>query len=303
MILKRKRKFVLSHGTQAEAKYLLFGVPDESGSAQYIYPQRGAAKGPGAIRNASWDLCAYHRKEAKEVKTFIPNSFKSIDKGTIPFVDMGDKKKKQVQQVIEGILQKRKFPIMLGGDHSHTYNALKAVSTFHKKFAIVYFDAHPDIRSSKGLKNYATVVYDSLHLPNLVKKKSVLVGTRDIEAEEFKNIFSLGIPVLNAYDIEKAGSKATLKKIKQVTKGLPIYISVDLDVVDPAFNPGVTSPSPGGLTGNALLFFLTELVKSKKIIGLDIMEMVPRKDINQITSHFAAKLLLEFVIRHYFKKS
>lgn len=291
-------KFVLSSGDKEKAKYVLFGVPEDGGSEGLAYVE-GSKGGPSAIRTASQLYCAFHRKEQGELKTFISNSYAPIANNSIPFFDGGDKKKNEVAKEVASLLEKNQFPITLGGDHSVTYEVLRGVSEKVPKFAVVYFDAHPDFRSSEkaGRKSYATVMCDAQKLSGLEIKKSIQVGVSDIEPEEFENAKLAGIHQITSLEIEQVGIKGTLKLIKKTIGNLPVYISVDLDVLDQSFAPAVSTPSPCGLSSRELLFLLTELSK-ENIIGLDVMEHTPTRDGDSQTATIGARLIIEFLVRH-----
>jgi agmatinase len=292
----KSEKFVLSNSVRSSAKYVLFGVPYEGGSKKFAH-YHGSAKGPHAIRKASQTLAAFHRKHKGKLKTFITNSFRPIDENKISLTDIGNIDQKNVFKTVNRILHNKQFPIMLGGDHSIMYDALRSVDKQFTKVAIVYFDAHPDFRSSKEKGNYATVMNDVIHLKNVVNKTCIEVGVRDIEPEEFSNMKKAGIQVITALETEESNIKDVLKKIKKAIGKVPTYISIDMDVLDPAFAPEVSTPSPGGLATNTLFYLLTELAK-ENIIGMDIVELSPQKGKKHMTAHVAARLLIEFLSRH-----
>lgn len=293
-------QFVLSKNISAsKAKYVLFGVPDDSGSAGLAHFE-GSSQGPNAIREESLLHASFHRTEKGKLKTFIVNSFGPIDEMDIPFVDAGNEKRGNVSKKIAALMKKKQFPIMLGGDHSLAFEALRGAAEVHKKIAVVYFDAHPDFRSSDaaGRKSYATDMYDAVKLPEISAQNSIIVGMRDIESEEFRTMREAKIPGLTSLDVQELGAQKTLTKIKKTTAGLPIYISIDPDVLDLAFGPGVATPSPAGLTSRELLYFITGLAK-ENVIGMDLVELTPDKDIQHMTAHFCAKIIIEFVVRHF----
>ena len=152
---------------------------------------------------------------------------------------------------------------MLGGDHSISYEVLKGFDKAHQKVAVVYFDAHPDFRSSEkdGRKSYGTGLYDASLLPNIAIKKSILIGVRDIEQEEYTNMKNADVTFMTSLDVQHFGIAKTLRKIKDTIGNLPIYISIDLDVVDSVYVPEVSTPSPCGLSSRELLYFLIKLSK------------------------------------------
>ncbi len=304
-VSSRKKDFVLSKGkNEKNARYVLFGVPDESGSksrAQSIF--KGSSKGPDAIRAASQLCSANHRSSHHILETFVVNSFRPFSFGEIPFADIGNIPRKSVREKISSLLKQKKFPIVLGGDHSITVECIKGAASVFGKFGIVYFDAHPDFRKS-GEHDYGAVMHNAFQVKGFSGKNTVLVGVRDFEEEEFRNLHGQEANFLTSLDIAEIGAKNAVKKIKKIVAGIPVYVSIDLDVVDPCFAPEVSLPSPCGLTGNELLFMLCGLAR-EKIIGLDIMEMTPRRNIfpEMLSGILASKLIIELVSRHSVRQS
>jgi agmatinase len=126
----------------------------------------------------------------------------------------------------------------------------------------------------------------------------VFVGIRACEPEEIFNIRKYRANILDPIDIQKYGTKKILKKIIQIctNKGdNNIYISIDLDCLDPAFAPGVSVPTPCGINPLELLYFIKQILTTNKIIGCDIVELSPSFDINNITANLAARLLKEIL--------
>tara|TARA_Y100000310_G_scaffold345160_1_gene462283 strand:- start:21302 stop:22144 length:843 start_codon:yes stop_codon:yes gene_type:complete len=264
-----------------KANVVIFGVKSESGSHA---KRKGASKGPNSIRKASYGDIVIRKGKKSFEQPQDPINKKIFDYGNV--------RKKKLSKLTKLVSSKNKIPVVLGGDHSITFEALKGINEINKKFSIIYFDAHPDFVCSSNLY-YGSVVCDSLTLKNIKFKNSLEIGLRAIEKEEFMNIKKKKINVFNAVDIKKLGINNVLKKIKKITKK-PIYLSVDMDVVDPAFAPGVDTPVPGGLTSNELIYLCKEIAKLG-LIGFDIMEVSPKYDIQNRTSHLASKLIIEII--------
>lgn len=288
--------FVLSSMNDIhDARYVVFGVEDEGGSADRA-PYKGSSEGPASIRQASHDLASFHRQENGEEVTHLVNSYHPIE--TISLYDIGNIHKEEISSAVFSCRKRHQFPFMIGGDHSLTYEVLRGLDREKKEYAIVYFDAHPDCLSSeKNGKSYGTVLYDAAQLQYFNPKKSILVGIRDCESEEFNNLDSFGFHSITNLGYAELGLKKTLDAIQQITRDVPLYISVDLDVVDRSIAPGVSTPSPCGLTSLELLYLFTGLAGSN-VIGCDVVEHVPSQDIHRTTAHLGAKLMIEFIVRH-----
>lgn len=266
------------------AQVVLVGVPDESGSHALW---RGASRGPNSIRKASLErLTFFHRSGKQHV---VP------ERGTFSasLFDVGDILKTELINFIEN-LRACQFPVVLGGDHSITYNTVKGLGKHHKNLALVYFDAHPDLVSSET-HYYGSVVSDIYELPHVCKKKIIEVGIRSIEPEEIRNIRAKKITSFTSLDINEKGVPAVFSKIKKKLGKTPVYLSIDLDVIDPTFAPGVETLAPFGLTSNEYLSLIKKCASQLNLIGFDLMEMSPKQDFQQKTAQLAAQSIIELI--------
>jgi agmatinase len=206
--------------------------------------------------------------------------------------DAGDVPDKQaLRKVVSDVVSAGKLPIMIGGDHSLTTETIK-IAAAGKKLALLYFDAHPDFVSS--VRNYyGSVLTDSAQSLNF--KKSVLIGTRAAEPEEIENAEAAGLKIVTPLDVAELGVKKVAQMIKARTAGSKVYISVDLDCVDPASAPGVSVPSPAGLSAIDLIYLLNKVISGGNVVGLDIVELAPDYDVNGMTATLAARILSESI--------
>jgi len=266
-----------------EADIVLVGVPDESGSHA---KRKGASKGPNILRKISHTE-SFRRKGIKTLTQPQKGKFKG------KLFDYGNINKRAVAKLTERISKDKKMPIFIGGDHSITFEILKGLDKTKKEIKIIYFDAHPDFICSSH-NYYGSVVCDASRLKHVNIKKSVEIGTRASEKEELLNMKRKRIKVIHPIDVVKNGVTKTFNQIKRVVGKDNIYLSIDLDVLDPAFAPGVDTPVPGGFTTNQL-FFLTKRIASLGLIGFDVMELSPPNDIQNRTSHLASKLIIEIL--------
>ncbi|MGZ8887450.1 MAG: arginase family protein, partial [Nitrososphaeraceae archaeon] len=211
-------------------------------------------------------------------------------------LDIGNVQRENLYYQISKLISQSKIPIVIGGDHSITTTTLRAIKNSTKKeINLIYFDAHPDFVTSTN-DYYGSVVSDSLDCINI--KRSVFIGIRACEPEEVFNIGKYGANIIDPIDIQEYGVKKILKKIIQICINRSdnnIYISIDLDCLDPAFAPGVSVPTPCGINPLELTFFIQQILKKTKIIGCDIVELSPSFDINNITANFAARLFKEIL--------
>jgi agmatinase len=209
-----------------------------------------------------------------------------FDAGNIP-------NKQRLREMVTGITSCGKLPIMIGGDHSLTTETIQAVSNaIGKKLSLLYFDAHPDFVSSTR-NYYGSVLTDSIQSLNF--RRSMLVGTRAAEPEELENARKVGLRIVNPLEIVELGVKRVAQMIRARTRGSKVYISVDLDCLDPAFAPGVSVPSPGGLSSIDLIYLLNKAVSAGNVVAIDIVELAPDYDINGITAMLAARIMSECI--------
>ncbi|MDE1872232.1 MAG: arginase family protein [Thaumarchaeota archaeon] len=263
-----------------ESKVVILGVPDESKSHSL---RKGTSEAPHKIREISNIRDTY--KKGSGISTGFP-----LGGINTKVYDYGNILRTEVSDVIGKISLKSKIPITVGGDHSISIDIIKSLSKRYGSISLVYFDAHPDfISSSSGY--YGSVVHDVL--PDIDTKSSIQIGIRTPEQEEIDNIKKYDLSVITPFDILKNGiaeiEKTILGKI-----GKNVYISVDMDAIDPAYAPGVSVPVPLGLGNLEVVYLLKSIVKSG-IVGLDIMEVCPGYDIKDRTSHLASRMIAEVI--------
>jgi len=211
--------------------------------------------------------------------------------------DLGNVSRENIPFVYERMLHDGKIPVTMGGDHSLTAQIVKALGMKHGPISLVYFDAHPDFVSSTR-DFYGSVVYDCL--PYINPKSSVMIGIRSPELEEVQNIKKYGITVFSPADIQYYGFKHTINEILSIV-GKNIYISFDMDCIDPAFAPGVSVPVPMGLNPVTASILLKN-ISHDGIVGMDIMEVCPEYDIQANTCHLASRMIGEILSAPVIKK-
>lgn len=264
----------------SDADVVIFGVPDETKSHAL---RKGSSEAPHKIREISNIRDTYKRGNVVSVGLpFGGISCRVYDHGNVPRVEIG--------RTVEKIVRASKIPIAIGGDHSISTEIIKAVCKIRGPISLVYFDAHPDFISSAG-SYYGSVLSDVL--PCIDVNSSIQIGIRTPEQEEIDNLKRNNLQVITPIDILKNGITSILKRILDRT-GENVYISVDMDVIDPAFAPGVSVPVPLGLQGLEVVCILKSLAE-RKFAGLDIMEVCPSYDIKDRTSHLASRMIGEVI--------
>ncbi|MGE5822800.1 MAG: arginase family protein [Nitrososphaerota archaeon] len=270
----------------AQADIVILGVPDESRSHA---KRKGARMGPDSLRFAS-NYYEFFEREGNRIP-ICPMS------GTLEnkkILDFGNVPRDDLYKLVFDIVSTKKIPITIGGDHSITTIILQAIyDTFEgEKISLLYFDAHPDFVSSTQ-NYYGSVITDSSGYINFTK--SILIGTRAAEMEELKNASKQKLEIITPIDIIELGINATVKKIIAKCGSNKVYMSIDLDCMDPGVAPGVSVPAPGGLFPLDLIYMIKKISENLQILGMDIVELSPDYDLNQNTANHAARILMETI--------
>jgi agmatinase len=269
-----------------KADIVVLGVPDESRS---LAKRRGASKGPDSLRTAS-NSFEFFERDGKIIP-ICPM------KGTLEnkkIFDFGNTSREDLYRLVFDIASAKKLPITIGGDHSITTLILQAIHEAFQgdKISLLYFDAHPDFVSSTR-NYYGSVITDSLDYINFTK--SILIGTRAAELEELENASKQNLQIITPIDIIEMGINATVKKIISKCGSSKVYLSIDLDCMDPGVAPGVSVPAPGGLFPLDLIYMIKKITENLEIVGMDIVELSPDYDLNQNTANHAARILMETI--------
>ena len=270
----------------AQADIIILGVPDESRSHA---KRKGASKGPDSLRFASNYYEFFERDRSR-----IPICPMSGSLDNKKILDFGDISRDDLYRLVFDIISTKKIPITIGGDHSITTSILQAIhdALGGEKISLLYFDAHPDFVSSTR-DYYGSVITDSSNYINFTK--SILIGTRAAEREELINAYEQKLEIITPIDIIELGITANVKKIISKCGSNKVYVSIDLDCMDPGVAPGVSVPAPGGLFPLDLIYMVKKISENLKILGMDIVELSPDYDLNQNTANHAARILMETI--------
>ncbi len=278
----------------SKADIVVLGVPDESRSHA---KRKGASKGPDSLRRAS-NYYEFFERDGK----IIPISPMSGTLENKKIMDGGNLSRNDLYKKVFGIISINKIPITIGGDHSLTTIILKAMNDNfeEEKISLLYFDAHPDFVSSTR-NYYGSVITDSSNYINF--DKSVLIGIRAAEKEELRNASRKGLEIITPIDIINYGINDTIKRIVAKCESTKVYISIDLDCMDPGVAPGVSVPTPGGLFPLDLIYMIKKICENLQIVGMDIVELCPDYDLNQNTANHASRILMETIASLRIKKA
>ena len=270
----------------SNADIVILGVPDESKS---LAKRKGASKGPDSLRKAS-NYYEFFERDGNTIP-ICPMSGTLENKNIL---DFGNVTRDDLHRLIYDIVSLEKVPITIGGDHSITSIILNGIhdAMESNKIALLYFDAHPDFVSSTR-NYYGSVLTDSSEFIDFTK--SMLIGTRAAELEELENATKNKLEIITPLDIIERGMNETIKKIISKCQSSKVYLSIDLDCMDPGVAPGVSVPTPGGLLPLDLLYMVKKISENLQIVGMDIVELCPDYDLNQNTANHASRILMEMI--------
>ncbi|MBI1886288.1 MAG: agmatinase [Chloroflexi bacterium] len=255
----------------------------------------GARMGPRGIRDASGQLWPHDLAPGELREPFA--SLRVVDYGDIEVVPgYIEPSYEIIQSEVSRIVEAGVFPLVLGGDHSITLPLLRACARKYGAMSLLHFDAHPDFWPLRGgYHHHGTVFRVAVDEGIIDPAASVQVGIRgSISATIVDAAREAGFHVVTADDFARQGVEKTLEAVRQLcTK--PLYVSLDIDCVDPAFAPGTGTPEVAGLTSREIVDLVRGL-PGLPFAGFDIVEVAPPYDSAEITALLAANLALEFLL-------
>ncbi|MGC0143704.1 MULTISPECIES: agmatinase [unclassified Pseudactinotalea] len=274
-----------------EADVSVVGVPFDAG----VTFRPGARFGPSAIREASRLLRPYN--PAQDISPFA--TAQVVDAGDLdcnPF-DI-EAALNDIETGLQPLLEGGRPAVLLGGDHTIALASLRALTRVHGPVALLHFDAHLDTWDTyfDAPYTHGTPFRRAIEEGLLIKDHSAHVGIRgslygraDLEDDE-----RLGFTIVHTRDFDRVGVDAVLARLCERVGNAPLYVSVDIDVLDPSMAPGTGTPEAGGLTSRELLELLRGL-GDLNVVGADIVEVSPPYDHAQITAVAAAHIAYELL--------
>ncbi len=197
------------------------------------------------------------------------------------------------EQVVQATKNKSNI-IILGGNHALSYSAMKATCT--KEDGLIIFDAHPDCEETTNIPTHEDYLRALIEEDKIDPKKIILIGIRNQSPNEKAFLKKHNINCFTMQKIEKLGFDEVIDvAMEQSYNNKRTYVSIDIDVVDPAFAPGTGYPEPGGITSRQMISAVQRIKKLKNLHVADLVEVNPTKDINNTTVKLAAKLAKELL--------
>ena len=270
------------HTCYKTAEIAILPVPYD-GTSTWI---KGADKGPEALLDASYNLEFYDIETQTEV---FERGIATLD----PVVEASSPEamSHEVERRMEHILDDGKFPVIIGGEHSVSIGAFRAMARRYPNISFLQLDAHSDMRDEYegSSHNHACVMARAKELTSNITQ----VGIRSSAREEQHNID----PKRTFYAHQIANDAMWMERVSAQLSD-EVYITIDLDVLDPAYLPSTGTPEPGGLSYREVLNLLRRVIREHKVVGLDVVELCPNPHA-KASDFLAAKLVYQFLSELY----
>lgn len=279
-LIERFNNFMGSCDTYESADTVIVGVPMDF-TASY---RPGSRFAPQAVRNVSYVLEEYSFYLDRDLADYRFYDWGDIN---LPIGNVGESLNR-INRVAARLFADGKFPVFIGGEHLISYPVISEACKKNPGLAVIQFDAHADLRSDylgEG-NSHATVM----------RKACEVIGSG--------NLYQFGIRSGTREELEYAKTNtnlytdAVLEPLMEVAKtlaGRPVYVTVDIDVADPAFAPGTGTPEPGGISSRELISAVHAL-RDLDIIGMDVVEIIPSIDPSERTAVLGAKIIREAIL-------
>lgn len=267
------------------APYAVLPVPYE----RTVCYGRGTARAPAAILAASLQI------ELMDEELFLPLDLKVQTMPAIPCRHGTDAHVLEtIRRAALPVLRDGRFLMTLGGEHTVTMPAVKAAQAVHRDLTVLHFDAHLDLRAiyKNEYYSHACVMRRVMELGVPI----VSVGIRSVCAEEYRLVKQRRLPVFWARDIVDTATDSWMKAVL-ARLGKCVYISVDVDCLDPALMPGTGTPEPGGIGWYALTRLLRLVCASRRVVAADVVETVPVPG-TPACEYIAARLATKLMLYH-----
>ena len=262
-----------------DAKFVYYGYPFD-GTACF---RKGTSEAPDEIRKHSYNFETYLMELGIDLCDVSANDWGNLEIG-----DNQEKNETQLEELVSKIVKANKFPIGIGGEHSMTLAAVRAVKSKYSNLGVIILDAHLDFRQEYegNINSHATVTRRLTEIVGLDRVRPV--GIRSLSQSEISEARTIGLKFIESGWTEL---REYLTDIIDEMDG-PIYLSLDMDAIDPGFAPGVGTPEPFGMTPYEVLQTINFF--SDRIVAFDCVEVCPPYD-NGNTSALAARIIRHLV--------
>ena len=274
-----------------DVDFAVIGVTSDAGASF----RTGQREGPAAIRKVS-ALLRHHNP----ILNISPFEYLSgIDYGDLPVVPgYIEEGYKRIEESLVPVIEAGIIPILLGGDHAITLPELRAITKIHGPVSLLHFDSHSDTIDEYFGKpyNHGTPFRRAIEEELILVDSSIQVGLRGsiYSSEHLEIPKSLGLEVVTTEEMREIGLDSLIDRIKKRVGNTKVFLSFDIDFVDPAYAPGTGTPEVGGFTSGETLKIIRGL-KDLDFIGFDVVEVLPSFDPSEITALLAANVVYEFI--------
>ncbi len=285
----------------------IIGVPIDLGA-----DRRGVDMGPSAIRYShlqkKLEDLGYTVRDEGNVEVPIAEMCK-ITNPKLKYVDCIIPMSRRIAGAVATSMQAKNFPLVLGGDHSLSIGSVRGAAR-NKKIGVIWIDAHADFNTAEttpsgnihgmslaalaGLGDKSLVQLWDETIPVIDPSKIAVVGARDLDSGEKANLSSAGALVMGMEQIDRYGMVSIVEKaIERVSHDVDgIYLSLDLDALDPEHAPGVGTPVPAGLSQRETHLACELIAETGKLVGMDLVEVNPILDVQNRTAMLAVEFAL-----------
>ena len=265
-----------------KSRFVFFGVPYDKTSTY----RAGSRFAPGALRDVSANMELYSVRSKVDLEQVAVHDWGDVDIVENLVETLG-----RVKSVCSELLDSNKIPIMVGGEHSITKAAADALP---EDTGLVSFDAHLDLRDEFLGEKLSHATFMRRVSERLGSDHIMEVGIRAFSKPELDFTRKSGVTMITPQDLREAGISKTAQRIRGFLSGFSqSYVTVDIDVLDPAFAPGVGNPEPDGLSTDELLT-LVDASMEKNTVGFDLVEVSPQLDSGQ-TAAVGVKVIFEAI--------
>ncbi|HKS60005.1 MAG TPA: agmatinase [Thermoplasmata archaeon] len=282
--MERVRGFADANAGWEDAEFVVLGVPFDRTTSF----RPGARFGPDAIRQQSWNFESY------DLET-------GVDLAEVPIHDLGDTGEfgtaadmvASLREQLRPIYAAGKIPITLGGDHACSPPCVEAIPD-GTSIGVLYIDAHMDFRSSYLGDARSHACSARRILERVGARNIVVLGLRSVSREETEDNKTIGMSAVTAHEVFRDGIEASMQRALNMLKTDKVYVSLDIDAIDPAYAGATGTPEPFGLTPRDVKFAIGQV--APRLAGIDIMEVSPHYDSGN-TASLAARLAREAIVR------
>jgi len=285
----------------------IIGVPIDLGA-----DRRGVDMGPSAIRYSHLqnrlEALGYTVQDEGNIEVAIAEMCKITD-AKMKYIDCIVPVSRRIAGAVATSVQAKNFPLVLGGDHSLSIGSVRGAAR-NRKIGVIWIDAHPDFNTAEttpsgnihgmslallaGMGDPRLVQLWDENIPVIDPTKIAIIGARDVDGGEKANLQKAGALVMGMEQIDRYGMVAAIEKaIERVSRDVDgIYLSLDMDALDPQHAPGVGTPVPAGLTQRETHLACEMIAETNKLIGMDLVEVNPILDGQNKTAALAVEFAL-----------